>query len=238
MKHLPLIIVALTLASCTKDLELDYRDLDPIPVIEANLTDKGLSVRLTLTSPMDEPMDTVAQTDYIASLTELPDDNYRLDIDFRGQHFYSECQMQSDAEILDVKFQWTKMPYDHVAVMTLFLRDNPAKSDEAWWVRIWRNGEIYKWLCFNDKYAIDGVVEASVMTTRQNPEPDDKDTLTDGDNLLITVTTVPPHVLTYLNNLAAHTIDGPTTFLDDRCLGYFLASTPTDTTLIYHPGDF
>ena len=126
MKHLPLIIVALTLASCTKDLELDYRDLDSIPVIEANLTGKGLSVRLTLTSPMDEPMDTVAQTDYIASLTELPDDNYRLDIDFRGQHFYSECQMQSDSEILDVKFQWTKMPYDHVAVMTLFLRDNPA----------------------------------------------------------------------------------------------------------------
>lgn len=238
MKKIFYIIIAALLCGCTKDLELEYRDLDPIPVIEANLTDEGLDIRMTLTSPMDEPMDTVQLTDYAASLTELGGQTYRLDVDYQGKHFFSECEMQAHARIADVRFQWIRMPYDHVAVMTIVMDEDPLEPDECWWIKVWRNGEIYKWMCFTDKYAIDGIVEGSTMTSRQNPEPDDKDSLADGDCLRISATRIPRHILTYLEKLSAQTIDGPTTFSGDFCLGYFLASTPMDTTVIYRPAEF
>lgn len=224
--------------SCTKDLDIEYRDIEPIPVVEANLTDRGLDVSLTLTSSMNEPMDTVAQTDYTATLSEKGNDVYRLDIDYRGKHFYSECQMQPKAKIGDVRFQWIKMPYDHVAVMSIWLVDDPQTPGDCWWVRIWRNGKTYQWLSNDDKFALFGMVEITMMAARRNPEPDDEDNLNDGDELRISATRVPRHIYDYINKLSASTIAGPTTFSGDFCLGYFLASTPVDTTVIYRPSDF
>jgi len=233
-----LFLLSAMTVSCTKDLDIEYHDIEPIPVIEANLTDRGLDVRLTLTSPMNEPMNTVAQTDYTATLNEKETDTYRLDVDYHGKHFFSECKMQPKAEIGDVKFQWIKMPYDHVAVMSIWLVDDPQTPGECWWVRVWRNGKIYRWLYNDDKFALNGMVEITAMTSRRNPKPDDEDTLTDGDELRISATRVPRHIFNYLSNLAAHTIAGPTTFGGDFCLGYFLASIPTDTTVIYRPAEF
>lgn len=246
MKHCSaLLLTAFALSACTKDLDLDYHDIDPIPVIEANLTDEGLSVRMTMTSPMNEPMDTVPLSDYTATLSD-PDievgRNYRLEINRGGRRYVSECVMQPRAEIADVSFEWIRMPYDHVAVMRVLLVDDPTVRGEAWWVRVWRNGKIYKWLLNDDKFAIDGTVELTAMTARRNPtDPDDEDNLNAGDTLLISATRIPPHINTYLSNLSAHTIGGPTTFSSpdgDFCLGYFLASTPATCTVIYDPTSF
>lgn len=235
----------LALTACTKDLDLDYHEIEPIPVIEANLTDKGLNVRMTLTSPMNEPMDSIPLSDYTVTLSD-PDvevgRNYRLEIERGGRRYISECTMQAPAEIADVSFEWIRMPYDHVAVMRILLVDDPTVKGEAWWVRVRRNGKIYKWLLNDDKFAIDGTVEITAMTARRNPtDPDDEDNLNKGDILLISATRIPPHIYTYLSDLSAHTIGGPTTFTapgSDFCLGYFLASTPATRTLIYDPDSF
>lgn len=239
MKKLIYILILMLLAGCTKDLDLEYHDIDPLPVIEATLTDKGLDVRMTLTSPMDEPMDTTPLTDYSVSLSDSPENpivgrNYRLEIMRDGKSYVSECIMQPQAEIEDVSFQWIKMPYDSVSVMQILLRDNPDIAGEAWWVRVWRNGKIFKWLLNDDKFAVDGLVELTTMAGRKNPDPDDEDdNLAPGDTLLVTATAIPRHIYTYVSRLSAHTIAGPTTFTGAPALGYFLAATPADTTLIY-----
>lgn len=253
MKRFDILLLLPLCCACSQDLDFTYHDIDPLTVIEANLSEQGLDVRLTQTSAMSEPMDTAALTDFSAALTDLtadeefaaednpqpvPGHNYRLDVWRNGEHFESECVMQPTALIADVAFQWISMPYDKVAVLSILLQKNDPDTGQAWWVRVWRNGEVYKWLLGDDKYAVDGRIELSAMTARQNPDPDDMENLSDGDTLRISATCVPPHIYTYVSNLSAQTIDGPTTFGGDYCLGYFLASTPADTTIIFHPDSF
>ncbi len=69
MKYLKYISLAmLPLAcSCEKELDFKYTDIEPILVIEGYQNEEGSSVALTLTTPMDEPMDHTRLTD--ASVT-------------------------------------------------------------------------------------------------------------------------------------------------------------------------
>lgn len=265
MKHpsvLHILFAATLLSGCSKELEIDYGTIEPLTVIEGTLTDAGATVSLTLTTPMDEPMDTVRLTDAAVSITDLADGSvhslapdaqglytaamtgvagrsYRLDVERDGAVHSSTCVMQSPVEILDLGFQWIKMPYDEVAVLRILLAD-PAASTDSYWVRIFRNGEVYKWADANDRFAVDGTVEISMMTARKNPsDPDDEDQLRDGDVLTVTAVRVPAHVHDYLNDLSMHTIGGPTTFTGPSlALGYFLAAPVTIATLTYRPDSF
>lgn len=267
MKRLPLCLslclpVLLLLTGCTKELDLDYHDVDPILVVEGNLTDERAAVSLTMTTPMDEPMSTGRLTDATVSLTDLADGSvtvlapdadglygadfggtagrvYRLLVERDGRTHISECRMQTPAEIRDISFQWIKMPYDEVAVMAIMIADDPATPGEAYWVRIFRNGEVYKWAVSDDRFADDGLIELSMMTARKNPDdPDDADNLADGDVLTVSVARIPTPMQTYLNELSAHTVAGPTTFSGDFCLGYFLASPLTSASVTFHPDSF
>ena len=47
-------IAATALASCTKEIELDYNDIDPIPVIEGYLSPDNTVVTITKTRNMDD----------------------------------------------------------------------------------------------------------------------------------------------------------------------------------------
>lgn len=264
MKHLPIymIIAALLLTGCKKELDLDYHDIDPILVVEGNLTDSHATVSLTLTTPMDEPMMTGRLTDASVSITDLNDGSvtvlapgdgglyeagiggtaghdYRLTVERAGKTYVGQCVMQTVVELRDIRFQWIKMPYDEVAVMAVVIADNPATPGDAYWVRIFRNDEVYKWVVTDDRFAVDGQIEVSMMTTRKNPsDPDDEDNLSDGDILTVSVTRIPAHVQTYLTELSAHTIAGPTTFSGDFCLGYFLAAPSVNSSVTFRPDSF
>ncbi len=260
MKRLLVYMFAVMLLSgCKKELDLDYHDTDPILVVEGNLTDTCATVSLTLTTPMDAPMMTGHLTDAAVSITDLNDGtvtvlapgvdglyeagiggtaghDYRLTVERDGKTYVGQCAMQTEVELRDIRFQWIKMPYDEVAVMAVVIADNPATAGDAYWVRIFRNDEVYKWVVTDDRFAVDGQIEVSMMTTRKNPDnQDDEDNLTDGDILTVSVTRIPDHIQTYLTELSAHTIAGPTTFSGDFCLGYFLASPSVTTSVTFRP---
>lgn len=251
------VIGSLLIAGCKKELEIDYHYIEPLTVVEASLTESGATASLTLTTPMDEPMNTSHLTDAAISLTDLTDGEvtalvpgadgvyvaklepatghcYRLDVERGTQRYVSECVMQPEASIAEASFSWIKMPYDEVAVLSVFINDNPSTLGDAYWVRVFRNGEVYKWVITNDKFAFNGLVEVSMMTARRNPDdPDDEDNIDDGDLLTVSVTAIPEHIYQYLTRLSSNTIAGPTAFSGDFCLGYFLASTPAYTTLTF-----
>jgi len=263
MKRLPIYLFSLLLLTgCKKELDLDYHDADPILVVEGNLTDERATVSLTLTSPMDEPMSPRRLTDAAVSLTDLTDGSvilltpdadglyvadgggtagrvYRLTVERDGSTHVGECLMQTPVEIRDIRFQWIKMPYDEVAVLAIVIADVPATPGDAYWVRIFRNGEVYKWAVSDDRFAVGGLLELSMMTARKNPsDPDDADNLADGDILTVSVARIPAHIQTYLTELSAHTVAGPTTFSGDFCLGYFLASPLTSASVTFRPDSF
>ena len=48
------LLVPLFFLSCEKDINIDYRQIDPIYVVEAYVSDKEMGARITTTNDMDD----------------------------------------------------------------------------------------------------------------------------------------------------------------------------------------
>ena len=253
------ILLMALLTSCEKELEIRYHDIDPLTVIEAELTPDGARVGITMTTPMDEPMDLTRLTDATVTLADLTDGtlvslsadadgffrdptpgvighDYRLTVERGGAVYEAEATMYPQVEILGLEFNWIQMPYDHVAVLQGQFTDIPGQ-DDYYWIKLYRNGEIYQWGEMNDKGVEDGILTFITMTSRRDTdEEDDEDVLYDGDTMTATVTPVSRAMFDYLEALQNDS-NGPAMFSGDRCLGYFLATSPVSRTITFHPDE-
>lgn len=142
------LILTLLFSSCEKELDIKYHDIEPLTVIEGELTPDGVRVSLTQTTPMDDPMDRTHLTDaevivsdlttgeqqvltvgndgvYTSAAGGIVGHEYRLDVT-RGTATYSATtRMYGGTEIKELGFSWIAMPYDDVAVLRASLIDNP-----------------------------------------------------------------------------------------------------------------
>lgn len=250
----------LTLTACEKELDFEYRDIDPITVIEASLTAEGANVRITETTPMDEPMDRTAVTDATVTLTDCDSgDTQRLHLSGNGTYtagtpgtyghtytltverpagkYISSSTMGYPTEIIGMEFNWIKMPYDHVAVLQVSLRDNPEEDGECYWIRLYRNGEAYMWSTVRDNVAVSGRIDEVLMTSRMDTdEEDEKDVLVDGDVVTATVAPVSREMYDYLEALGNDS-NSSAMFKGDFCLGYFLAAPVSIASIVFHPDE-
>ncbi|MDE6338204.1 MAG: DUF4249 domain-containing protein, partial [Muribaculaceae bacterium] len=239
------------LASCEKELDFRYHDVESQLVIEGNVSQDGTTVTLTYTTPMGEPMNLSHLTDADVTLADLtadktftlsPDDKgiytdptpgitgheYRVDIRREGKSYTATDLMRPPTRIVSLEFQWIKMPYDHVATLRVMFTDNPGDND-CYWIRIYRNGEPYMWLQSDDRQAVNGIISEVAMTSRKDISEEDDDTvLVEGDVVTATVTPVSRAMYDYLTALQADS-NGPQMFAGDFCLGYFLASPVAST---------
>ncbi len=258
-RFLPLILVPV-LVSCEKELDFDYRDIDPILVIEASLDDLGARVSLTETTPMDQPMDRTRLTDAVVTVEDLtagdmlplvPDEDglyvsqfagvtgheYRLNLRRGDKTYASECVMPEKVVIENMEFGWIRMPYDHVAVLKVSFKDISATPGDCYWVRVYRNGEPYMWTETTDNVAADGVIDEVMMTSRMDISEEEDDTvLRDGDVVTATVTPISRAMYDYLVAISNGS-NGPAMFTGDFCLGYFLAAPVTAKTITFHPAE-
>ena len=244
--------------SCEKEIGFNYVDIDPILVIEGALTQNGINVSLTMTTPMDEPMNRTHITDATVSVTDIttaqkyilyPDTEgiytsdlqgieshtYVLEVMRDGKKYTAECTMGYLAEITDMEFSWIKMPYDEVAALQVTFRDNPDFNEDYYWIRLYRNGEAYKWAEIQDAHAINGYVDKVFMTTRMDIEEEDEDDLLlNGDIITATVVPVSKEMHTYLEALSVGNSNGPEMFEGDFCLGYFLAAPISSSEITFY----
>ena len=251
--------LALMICSCEKELDFEYHYEPPKTVIEGTLDQNGARVALTLTTPMDEPLDRTRLTDATVTVEDLstgcvrallpdadgyftdampgePGHSYRLKV-ARGRVTYtSDCLMKAPTEILEMKFRWVKMPYDHVAALRISLADIPGE-ESYYWVRLLRNGKGYQWMFINDKGMEDGTVMGATFTTRMDvDEEDEKNRLVDGDVVTAIVTPVSLEMIDYLVALGNDS-NGPAMFSDGFCLGYFLAAPVCEESVVFHPAE-
>lgn len=251
-------IFLILLSGCSKDLDLEYHDIEPLTVIEAELTQDGVRIAITMTTPMDEPMDRTRLTDANVTLFDLTSEtefilksdqdgyfsdptpgitghNYRLTVERNGISYQSETRMLPPTEILSLEFNWINMPYDQVAVLQAQYTDNPNESQNCYWIKLYRNGEIYSWQEQDDRGAIEGVATFFTMTSRRDTdEEEDDEVLYDGDVMTFTVTQISKEMHDYLEALQNDS-NGPAMFSGPRVLGYFLASSPVSKSIIFHP---
>lgn len=246
------------LSSCKKEIEFIYHEIDPLTVIEAELTPEGINVAITLTTPMDEPMNRTRLTDATVSLTDLtagnfiqlfpdsegyyhdttpgiPGHEYRLEVERCGDRYTAAATMYPAVEIVSLEFNWIRMPYDHVAVLKGEFTDNPDSIDDCYWVKLYRNGKIYRWSEMNDISSVDGIASFVTMTTRMDTdEEDEEDVLYDGDTVTCTISPISRAMHDYLEALSNDS-NGPAMFEGDKCLGYFTATSPASRSIIFHP---
>ena len=247
------------LCSCEKELDFEYHYEPPKTVIEGTLDQHGVRVSLTLTTPMDEPMDRTRLTDATVTVEDLtagtvrsllpdadgyftdatpgePGHSYRLKVLRDGVTYTSDCLMKAPTEILEMKFRWVKMPYDHVAALRISLADIPGE-ESYYWVRLLRNGKGYQWMFINDKGMEDGTVKGATFTTRMDAdEEDEKNRLVDGDVVTAIVTPVSLEMIDYLVALGNDS-NGPAMFSGGFCLGYFLAAPVCEESVVFHPAE-
>lgn len=255
------LLAMFTLTACEKELDFKYKDIDPILVIEGSLSQNGAEVSLTLTTPMDEPMHRGRLTDATVSITDLTSDTkfilssdaeglyvadvkgeeghtYRLTVEREGNTYTAESQMLPAVEITGMEFSWIKMPYDEVAVLQVSFTDDPSTTDDCYWMRLYRNGEAYKWAELTDIFASDGRIDKVTMTTRRDlDEEDEADRLEEGDVVRATVVPVSRPFYNYLEALAVGNSNGPRMFDGPICLGYFLAAPIASHEIIFHPSE-
>ncbi len=253
-----LVMGILSLVSCEKELDFRYRDMQPFPVIEGVLTDAGCNVSVTLATPMGEPMDGTHVTDAVVKLENLssgdemilsPDDSgyfvgheggvvgqtYRLTVEYGGDVYESDAEMLAPVEITGMEFEWVKMPYDYVALLQVSFVDDPAISDERYWLRVYRNGEPYKWITVSDAGSSEGVLDVAMLTSRKDlSEEDDDDALHEGDIVSASVSAISAEMCAYLDALMAGGSSGAQLFSGPLCRGYFMAATPGESSLVFH----
>ncbi|MDE6842374.1 MAG: DUF4249 family protein [Muribaculaceae bacterium] len=251
-------VATMLLTACKKELDIKYKDIEPITVIEGHLTQYGAGVRLTMTTPMDEPMDETPLTDAVVTLTDLitghseiltlneqgdyistaagiTGHRYELNVRRDGNSYIAGCEMPAPAEIVDIAFNWIKMPYDHVAVLQVTFSDPTPSVTGYYWVRLYRNGEAYKWNLVTDLYAAGGLINDVFMTSRKDlDEEDEADALRDGDVVSATVTPVSREMYDYLEAISSDS-NGPSLFTGSFCLGYFLAAPVAETSIVFQP---
>lgn len=250
--------LAVVLGSCEKDLDLKYHYIEPLTVIEAELTPEGMKAGITLTTPMDEPMDRRRLTDATVTLTDLTSGavyhltvdtdgyyidptpgsdghDYKLTVERNGHVYEAQTTMYPPTKIVSLEFNWIKMPYDHVAVLQGQFVDNPDSDGDCYWVKLYRNGEIYMWNEGDDRAAVDGVCTFFTMTSRMDTdEEDDDEVLFDGDVMTLSVCRISRSMHDYLEALQNDS-SGPAMFSGPRCLGYFIATSPVSASIEFHP---
>lgn len=253
--------VLLLLVSCEKDLDFKYHEIEPLTVIEGELTAEGIRVAIMQTTPMGEPMNRTLMTDAKVTLYDLtaestyiltPDDegyfiertggiighDYQLTVMRNGETWMSETTMYPPVEIMTANFSWIKMPYDYVSALQVLYKDNPEVKGENFWVKIYRNGEIYSWTEQEDRASLNGMMSyVSLMSRQDISEEDDDDILIDGDEVTVKIYAISTEMREYLVAIGNDS-SGPALFSGNRVLGYFLASSPVSRTVVYRPDDF
>lgn len=255
-RYLFLLLLLPFLTSCEKELDFKYHDVESQFVIEGVISEEGTKVSLSYTVPMNEPLvsepvidaevimrdltENISYTLYPengifnSEISGLPQHTYELTVNHQRKIYKSTCLMRKGVEILELNFQWIKMPYDYVAVLEIISTISDTDGT-CYWTRIYKNGEPYKWLISHGSGAIDGKLSQSTFTTRKNPDDeDDKDNLNEGDVLTVMVWPISLEMYDYLVGISSDS-NGPAMFSGDFCLGYFLAAGSAESNITFEP---
>lgn len=260
IKYIAATCVIMTMASCEKELDFEYHDIAPLPVIEASISETETEVKITYTTPMNEQMDDMKVTDAIVRVMDLSngasemltadqdgiyrsstggieEHEYEIEVTLNGETYRSRSRMMEPTMITDLNFYWVKMPGDDMAALQIRFADNELTED-YYWIRTYRNGEHYQWSVIPDISVRDGILEEVLTTTHRDPaqEEDEKSLLVDGDEMTVTVTPVSKNMAYYLMALM-NGENGMKMYEGGECLGYFLASPVASKTIVYHPDD-
>ena len=266
MKYLYYIAALCLLCSCEEEIQLDYRSIDPLYVIEGRISNEGSEVVITETRDIDDPelkdgievqsvmlsSDTGIKETLVYgkdgiyrshSFVGTPDETYTLTVVIDGECYISSSTMPRFTEIVSTCMRWKEMMGNDMLHLIVDVSDK-ADDINYYYYRILRNGKLFKWNVVRDLDSSNNTIQFDISCmSRDKAEknaPDDYDSiLFEGDDITIEVRAIDMKTYDYLFSakLSGQNHSNPIYDFDGEVLGYFSAYTTASKTFIFHYSD-
>ena len=266
MKSLHYMSALFLLCSCTEEIQLDYRPIDPLYVIEGHVSNEGSEVVITGTRDIDDAvlkigvevqcvvlssdngikeMLTYREDGTYRSLSfiGIPGQTYTLTVIIDGESFTSSSTMPGITEIVSTRMKWEEMMGNDMLHLIVDVCDK-ADDINYYYYRILRNGKLFKWNVMRDLDSSNHCVQFDISCMNRDKaeknDPEDYDSiLFEGDDIIIEVRAIDMKAYDYLFSakLSGQKHSNPVYDFDGEVLGYFSAYSSTSKSFVFHYSD-
>jgi len=258
-RHLILFILTLLCTACKKEIDIDYRQIEPLYVVESSATNYGMSARISMTRDMDDnstqsdinhatvvvtgsdgtthPLTSVGNGLYTSSDTATPGIEYTIDISVDDHHFTSSSTMQLTPVVNDFYFIRQAFMGQYYQTANLLIQDIPGQAN-YYLSLLQRNGKAFKSDLKRDDTNPDGEQKQLFFFAKEDDE-DDEDRLVEGDIISLEVRTVDQKSYDYFYsvNMSYNTGTNPYPNFTGGCLGYFSAYSIVTGEYVFHASE-
>ncbi len=244
-----MILTVAALTACEKEIDMDYRTIEPRYVAEVEVQPGTAKARLTTTravkgSRVEDTYVTNAtvtvsmvpggrsyqlkysgQGVYEAKVAGLEGQEYMADIEIDGQHYTSTSTMLSAPVINSFTLVWQDILGERMLFGDLRLQDNPTEHN-YYFMHLYRNNIGYRWAVMRDtSNPGDELQQLFSCTTETEIRKNNSDELHDGDRLRLDVRSIDKRAYDYLYSLQSMDNSGtnPIENFTGGMLGYFSA---------------
>lgn len=161
MRNILYMLLAVALfTACTKEIDFDFHEVDPIVVIEGRVTNEGSTVVVSRSRSVDNaarahclqgaivtitgegittPLLYDAEKDcYYSAMTGVPGVTYELSVDFEGKHYEATSVMQAQATIDSYEFMWFPMMNERWISFEMWAQDPVPNERTYYWFQMHR----------------------------------------------------------------------------------------------------
>lgn len=265
MKNYILLLLSLLSLSCSKVIDVEYQEIEPIYVVQSVISDEGSYLRLTQSANMEEQLQPEGvetaqvsvvsedgksfELEYYAEGYYLPyypqklteGKNYTLNLEVEGQTFSSTALLPSTPVISDVIFSQQQFTADmNLVFCTVAILDTPGQE----------NYYRYRFRYFvTDEVEEESGEEPSwsllkedvdgekvwVMTHLYTPDRE----LEDGDEITVEVQSISrgAYEFFYTLSLSGSSSTNPSSNIDGGCIGYFSPYSVASVTKTFYYGE-
>lgn len=165
MRNLYTLLLLLLTLSCQKEIELDYRDIEPVVSIEGRVTNEQVYVLITRTRSINDSVksrgiggavvtisseDGTEQLVYDArdgyyrpasGMKGVPGRTYRLDVTLDGHQYAASSTMPRQAPIVSTQFIWQSLLDNGMLMYEMWASDPEPDVRNYYWYRVDRRAK-------------------------------------------------------------------------------------------------
>ena len=248
------------LAACKKEIDMDYRQVAPMYVVEAFINQDKTSVRISTTVDMSEQtgsrnavdnavvtllsegreLDRLTHTRngyYASSWRGNAGTTYTMAVDIDGNRYTSTSTMQKKPQMNSFRFVWKDVLTERVLFAELKLQDI-RETTNYYFMHIYRNNIGYRWAVMRDDMNPNGELEQlfNCTTKREMDKGTEDDLLREGDKIKVDIRAIDRRAYDYLYSMQVmdNTGSNPIANFTGGCLGYFSAYYGITYECIFH----
>lgn len=164
-KLLYIVLLLLVIVACQKEIELDYRDIEPVVSIEGRVTNEQVYVLITRTRSMNDSVkgrgiggavvtisgeDGTEQLVYdvrdgyyrpASGMKGVPGRTYRLDVTLDGHQYSALSTMPRQAPIVSTQFIWQPLLDNGMLMYEMWATDPEPDVRNYYWYRMERRAK-------------------------------------------------------------------------------------------------